>query len=249
MNMSLLKALICLIGILGFVPVIAQQKSQFIGLNVGLSPLHIKDHFHSDYTYRGTGTGIQAVYGQERLKTQWQLEAGYTQANPQSVVSRKASSRLVDLVLNYQWRLSPADKSENRLAYFGGVGIRLFGNSTNYSPDIEVSTVQSTAAVSLGATAKATYRFSPVHRVYVQAFASVLSAVYRPDFDYYGKDRLAASWLVQSPILDIQAGYQYQFSKNFRGMVSYQLNYFKYDQPRPAIWLRQSVRLGIQRMF
>ena len=249
MNTTLSKALICAMGMTVFARVEAQPQSRVLGISAGVAPLQIKDQFHSPYTYRGMGLNLQATYEQERTKTQWQLEAGYTQANLQSIVSRKASTRLVDLVLNYHWRLSPADQPQNRLHYFGGVGLRLFGNSTNYSPDSEVATVQATAAVSLGASARISYRFNPVHRLQVQAFASVVSAVYRPDYAYSGKEHLAATWLGKSPILAVQASYQYQFRKNYRATCSYQMSYFKYDQPRSVIWLRQNVSIGIHRSF
>ncbi|WP_162384288.1 hypothetical protein [Spirosoma endbachense] len=54
-------------------PVLGQQRTQFWGLTAGVSPSQIKDQFHSDYTYRGIGLGLQAYYGQNRLKTQWHL--------------------------------------------------------------------------------------------------------------------------------------------------------------------------------
>ncbi len=232
-----------------FVRVEAQQQSRYLEFHAGVAPLQIKDYFYSPYTYRGTGLRLQGMYGQERTKTQWQLEAGYTQTNPQSIVSRKASTRLVDLILNYHWRLSPARQPENRLQYFGGIGLRLLGNSTNYSPDSEVSTVQATAAVSLGASALVSYRFTPVHRLQIQAFASVVSAVYRPDYDYNDKEQIAATWFGKNPILAVQARYQYQFSRKYQATCRYQMSYFKYDQPRSVIWLRQSVSIGIQRSF
>ncbi|WP_150875198.1 hypothetical protein [Larkinella humicola] len=243
-----LKALLCAVAMTGFFRVEAQQN-RFLGISAGVAPLQIKDQFHSPYTYRGTGLNLQATFGQERTKTQWQLDAGYTQANPQSVVSRKASTRLFDLILNYHWRLFPASQPENRLQYFGGVGLRLFGNATNYSPDSEVATVQATAAISLGASARVSYRLNPVHRLQIQAFASVVSVVYRPDYDYNGKEHLAASWLGKSPILALEASYQYRFSKKYQATCRYQMNYFRYDQPRSVLWLGQSVSMGIQRSF
>lgn len=249
MDPSFRKILICVVSMTVFVRVEAQQQSRYLEFHAGVAPLQIKDYFYSPYTYRGTGLRLQGMYGQERTKTQWQLEAGYTQTNPQSIVSRKASTRLVDLILNYHWRLSPASQPENRLQYFGGVGLRLFGNATNYSPDIEVATVQATAAASLGLSAKATYQLDTKQSIHVQAFASVVSAVYRPDYDYNGKEHLALSWLSKSPILALETRYQYRISKKYQATCGYQMSYFKYDQPRSVIWLRQSVSIGIQRSF
>ncbi|GAB3900259.1 hypothetical protein GCM10028803_22800 [Larkinella knui] len=249
MKTTWLKTLICILGTTVFAPAVAQQRNRFLGISAGVAPLQIKDQLHSPYTYRGTGLKLRVVYEQERPQTQWQLETGFTQVNPQSVVSRKAASRSMDVILNYRWRLSPADKPENRLQYFGGAGLRLLGNSTNYSPDTDVATVLTTAAVSLGASAQMSYRFSPAHRLQIQAFASAASAVYRPDYAYYGKEQFSVSWLGKNQMADVQVSYQYQFRKNFCGMATYQLSYFKYGQPRPVIWLQQSFGVGIQRSF
>ncbi|GAB3935842.1 hypothetical protein [Larkinella terrae] len=243
------KPLLCLVGLLSFTGVFAQQHSQFVELTVGATPLQFKDHFHSPYTYRATGLGVQATYGQERVNTRWQLEFGYSQANPQSIVSRKAATRVVDAVLNYQWRLSPVTKTGNGLHYFAGAGLRFWGNSTNYSPDIEVATTQATAAFSLGASARAVYRFKAVHRLDLQAFASVVSTVYRPNYAYFGKERFDLSWFGKSPIADVQLTYSYQVSSHFQGIVRYQVSYFKYDQPRQLTWLNQGISVGIRRTF
>jgi hypothetical protein len=249
MNKYVVNALIVYLLTMLAKPVLGQQRTQFWGLTAGFSPLQIKDHFHSDYTYRGTGLGLQAYYGKNRLKTQWQLEAAYTRATPQSIVSRKASTQLVDLSFDYQWRLLPVSRLDNRVQYFGGLGLRLFNNTTNYSPDMEVSTIVSTAVASLGVSAKATYQLNARQRILGQAFASVVSAVYRPDYAYFGRDQVAASWLGKSPLLDAWVTYQYQFRKRYQAVGFYELTYFQYDQPRPVIGLRQRVGIGIQRTF
>lgn len=243
------KPALCLVTWLASTTVLAQQQSQFVGLTMGVTPVQIKDYFHSPYKYRGSGLSLQATYGQERSKTQWQIDADYSQANPQSVVSRKASTRLFDAAFNYQWRLSSASKAENRFQYFAGMGVRFLGNSTNYSPDIDVATVQATAALSLGASAKVTYRFNAVHGIELQGFASAVSAVYRPHYEYFGKENLAVSWLGQNPIVNAQLTYHYQFSKHFQAIGNYQVSYFQYDQPRQVLWLRQLISVGVRRTF
>ncbi|RRB07366.1 hypothetical protein [Larkinella rosea] len=249
MRSLVIKPLFWLLGLLTYTASFAQQRNQFAGLSAGVMPFQIKDHFHSPYTYRGTGLGLQVMYGQQRIKTLWQLEADYFQANPQSVVSRKAATQMIDAAFNYQWKLLPTLKVENRFQLFAGIGLRFSGNSTNYSPDIEVATNQATAALSLGASAKATYQFSKTHGLELQAFASVISAVYRPHYSYYGKEQFAASWLGRNPITDVQLTYYYQFSRRFQAIARYQLSYFNYDQPRQVVWLRQSLNAGIRRTF
>ncbi|QIP14558.1 hypothetical protein G8759_19045 [Spirosoma aureum] len=249
MSKDVLNALLVYLLMLLANPVVAQQRTQFWGLTAGFSPLQIKDQFHSDYTYRGTGLGLQAYYGHNRLKTQWQLEAAYTRATPQSIVSRKASTQFVDLTFDYQWRLLPVSRLDNRVQYFGGLGLRLTNNTTNYSPDMEVSTIVSTAVASLGVSAKATYQLSARQRIQGQAFASIVSAVYRPDYPYFGRDQVAISWLGKGPLLDAQVTYQYQFHERYQAVGFYKLTYFQYDQPRPLVGLRQQVGIGIQRTF
>ncbi|MVM30955.1 hypothetical protein GO755_13010 [Spirosoma sp. HMF4905] len=230
-------------------PVLGQQRTQILGLTAGFSPLQIKDQFRSDYTYRGVGLGLQAYYGQNRSTKQWLLEAAYSRATPQSIVSRKASTQLVDLTFNYLWRLSSISRPGNRLQYFGGLGVHLFSTTTNYSPDIDVSTIVTTGIAALGLSAKASYQLSARQHIQGQGFVSVLSGVYRPNYAYFGRDQLAISWFGQNPILGIQVSYQYQLSKKIAAVSSYQLTYFQYDKPRPVNGLYQSVRLGLQRTF
>ncbi|AKD55469.1 hypothetical protein SD10_11685 [Spirosoma radiotolerans] len=230
-------------------PVLGQQRTQFLGLTAGLSPLQLKDRFRSEYTYRGAGLGLQVYYGQNRLKTQWQLEAAYSQVSSQSIVSRRASTQLGDLLFTYRWRLSSTSRQENRFAFFGGPGLHLFSTTTNYSPDIDVKTVVTTGIAALGVSAKATYQLSAKQSLEGQGFVSALSGVYRPDYAYFGRDKLAVSWLGKNPFLNAQLSYQYQLSKQLKAIGIYQLTYFHYDKPRPVTGLTQSVRLGLQRTF
>lgn len=230
-------------------PAFAQEKSRFVGLSAGFTSLQIKDYFHSDYTYRGTGLGVQAWYGQERLKTNWQLDVGYAQATPQSIVSRKASTQLVDLRGSYQWRLSPAGSVKNRFHGFAGLGVRLYGISTNYSPDIEVRTVQTTGVAALGLSAKVVYHLNHKHRIQVQAFGSALHAVYRPSYPFDGRDQVGFSWAGKSPVADAQLTYRYQLSRQWQAVGSYHIQYFRYDQPRPVTGLIKQASVGIQRSF
>ncbi|QHV93868.1 hypothetical protein [Spirosoma endbachense] len=170
-------------------------------------------------------------------------------ASPQSIVSRKASTQLMALSFDYQWRLLPVSRLDNRVQYFAGPGVRLFNNTTNYSPDMEGSTIVYTAVASLGVSAKATYPLSARQRIQGQAFAAIVSAVYRPDYPYFGRDQIAASWLGKSPFLDARVTYSYQFHKRYQAVDYYELTYFQYDQPRPVTGLRQRVGIGIQRTF
>lgn len=247
MNKSLKNSLFVALGLLLYTQVEAQSTRQFIALRAGFSQVQTKDYFHSDYTYQGTGLNLQATYGQERVNTHWQLNVGYAHLRPQSIVSRKASTRIINADFNYYWRLSPA--TERRFRYYSGVGLQLASNTTNYSPDIDVTTVQATAMASLGALAKATYQFKADHDFSLQAFANVISAVYRPTYAFYGKDQLTATWVGQSPVVATQVRYNYHVNKHFQATCQYQISYFKYAQPRPVSWLQQQISVGIQRSF
>ncbi|GAB3337198.1 hypothetical protein GCM10027299_48040 [Larkinella ripae] len=226
-----------------------QDQSRFLGLTVGAAPLQIKDFFHSDYTYRGTGIGLQAFYRQERLRTQWQLEAGYTRATPQSIVSRPASTRLIDALFNYRWRFSRVHHPENRLHLFGGAGVRFVSNTTNYSPDINVRTVLATAAASLGGSANGVYRINAKQQIQAQLFLPLINAVYRPNYEYAGRDQFTVSRVGQNGLFDGQIRYSYQLSKPLQVVGTYQVTYFRFEQPRPVIGVRQGVGVGIQWRF
>ncbi|MFC5408102.1 hypothetical protein ACFPMF_02185 [Larkinella bovis] len=228
---------------------VAQLQNRVLGVGGGFSPLQFKDYFHSDYTYRGAGLRLQAFYQQERRKTEWQLDAAYSLANPQSIVSRKATTRFMDVGFTYLWRLSAVSRPQRRFQYFAGPGLRLFGTSTNYSPDIDVSTVVATAAIAVGGSVKADYRIGTKQRIQAQLFAPLISTFYRPNYLYAGRDQVTASWVNQNVVFDGQVRYGYQPGNRFQVNVFYQFQYFRFEPPRPVIGLRQTIGIGIQRTF
>ena len=249
MKTVLTNALLLLLGILSCIPAEAQQQSPQIGIRVGVTPFQLNDNFHSPYTYNGTGIGVQAIYLRERTNTQLEVTGSYAQVKPASIVSQQASAQLGDVLLSYRWRLSPVLKTSDPLRIDAGVGLRFAGLNINYTPDLETSNLQLTATAAIGGSVSASYQINPSHSVRLSGFASAISAAYRPNYAYFGKELLKLSWFGENPMLETQLSYGYRFHKSWQATLHYQFGYLKYNQPQSIIMLYHCVGLGFRRSF
>jgi hypothetical protein len=217
-------------------------------LKLGAGQTLTKDEFQSQYTYKGFNPLIHASYERVKTRGQHNLDLSYSSGQIKSVVSPRASQKLISVNYDYFFN-TKARKINRRLNTSVGVGLHAFLIGINYLPDIEQSLNNYSANLYLTLSMRMLYKFSNKSQIKVQVELPTVGVVYRPDFEINGKTLTKITTLNEKFLISTVLGYEFMVSSKVSLTADYYFKYFAVDEPRPLVNVQNSFSLGVKYKF
>ncbi|MEL7003720.1 MAG: hypothetical protein AAFN93_13440 [Bacteroidota bacterium] len=213
---------------------------------LGVNRITFKDQFQSPFTYEGTNAAFHASYSRIKPKSKHEITFFYSGGTIASSISPDADNRHISLSYNYSYLLR---NWNGRFFANLGFGLSSFLNSTNYLPFVELSKTNLTGGAALFINPSLSYKINETNKLKVSIGSSLVGLVYRPDFDINNKELLESSSFANNTWLKANIQYEVQVALKYQLLINYQFSYFKFDQPRTAALMQNSVIFGIKKTF